>query len=84
MQLFMKTLTGKHLWVDVETSDTMGEVKKKLQAKEGIPAELIRFIMGGKQLDDQNTVLEYGLHKDYPLHIVLRLRNSVDEEKPQT
>lgn len=74
MQIFIKTLTGKKISIDIESSDIISKVKAEVETKEGIPSDLQTLIYAGKRLENEKSLADLGIEGEFTLHLVQRCR----------
>lgn len=84
MQIFVKTLTGKTIPLEVDPYDTIQDVKCKIHAQEGISPHQQQLVFGGKQLEDDKTLSDYCIQRESALHLIIRVGENISLHPTRT
>ena len=78
MKVFVAMLSGRSITIEVDSSDTVANIKAKVQDREGVRPEDQRLLFHGKQLEDEYTLQDYQVMNSSTLHLVMRLRGGAN------
>ena len=80
MRLFIKTLTGKTITIEVDPTATVAEAKEKITQVEGIPAHMQQLIFSGMTLAEDRVLGSYNIQRESTVHLVIKVPAEARED----
>ena len=74
MQIFVKTLTGKTIKLEIYSNYTIRDIQRLIKKKENIPKSHQKLLYNARALDPIKTIKYYGIHNLSTIHLMINLR----------